>query len=43
MAQFSELAVQGELTQRAWAKDVQVMNEGPGHGATELHLCILPR
>lgn len=30
-AQFSELYVQGELTRRAWAKDVQVMNEGPGH------------
>jgi phosphomethylpyrimidine synthase len=30
-AQFSELAVQGELTTRAWAKGVQVMNEGPGH------------
>ncbi len=30
-AQFGELEVQGELTQRAWAQDVQVMNEGPGH------------
>ncbi len=30
-AQFGELKVQGELTKRAWAKDVQVMNEGPGH------------
>jgi len=30
-AQFAELEVQGELTQRAWAKGVQVMNEGPGH------------
>ncbi|MCO5579284.1 hypothetical protein L7F22_033138 [Adiantum nelumboides] len=30
-AQFSELATQGELTRRAWEKDVQVMNEGPGH------------
>ncbi len=30
-AQFGELKTQGELTQRAWAKDVQVMNEGPGH------------
>jgi len=29
--QFGELEVQGELTTRAWAKDVQVMNEGPGH------------
>jgi len=30
-AQFGELEVQGELTQRAWAKGCQVMNEGPGH------------
>ncbi|MFP4281378.1 MAG: phosphomethylpyrimidine synthase ThiC [Opitutales bacterium] len=30
-AQFGELRVQGELTERAWAKGVQVMNEGPGH------------
>ena len=30
-AQFGELKVQGELTERAWAKSVQVMNEGPGH------------
>ncbi|MBL8617745.1 MAG: phosphomethylpyrimidine synthase ThiC [Deltaproteobacteria bacterium] len=30
-AQFAELKVQGELTKRAWAKGVQVMNEGPGH------------
>jgi phosphomethylpyrimidine synthase len=30
-AQFGELKVQGELTTRAWAKGVQVMNEGPGH------------
>ncbi len=30
-AQFAELKTQGELTQRAWAQDVQVMNEGPGH------------
>eukprot|EP00640_Fibrocapsa_japonica_P000772 CAMPEP_0113952890 /NCGR_PEP_ID=MMETSP1339-20121228/90675_1 /TAXON_ID=94617 /ORGANISM="Fibrocapsa japonica" /LENGTH=609 /DNA_ID=CAMNT_0000961565 /DNA_START=47 /DNA_END=1873 /DNA_ORIENTATION=+ /assembly_acc=CAM_ASM_000762 len=30
-AQFAELFVQGELTKRAWEKDVQVMNEGPGH------------
>jgi phosphomethylpyrimidine synthase len=30
-AQFGELEVQGGLTQRAWAKGVQVMNEGPGH------------
>ena len=30
-AQFGELKVQGELTERAWKHDVQVMNEGPGH------------
>ncbi|NLX21252.1 MAG: phosphomethylpyrimidine synthase ThiC [Phycisphaerae bacterium] len=30
-AQFAELKTQGELTRRAWAQDVQVMNEGPGH------------
>ena len=30
-AQFAELKVQGDLTRRAWAFDVQVMNEGPGH------------
>ncbi|MBU6409271.1 MAG: phosphomethylpyrimidine synthase ThiC, partial [Verrucomicrobia bacterium] len=30
-AQFAELKVQGELTERAWARGVQVMNEGPGH------------
>ncbi len=30
-AQFAELYTLGELTKRAWAKDVQVMIEGPGH------------
>ena len=30
-AQFAELYTQGELTQRAWKQQVQVMNEGPGH------------
>ncbi|CAN5328222.1 phosphomethylpyrimidine synthase [soil metagenome] len=30
-AQFAELKTLGELTKRAWAKDVQVMIEGPGH------------
>ena len=30
-AQFAELATLGELTTRAWEKDVQVMIEGPGH------------
>ena len=29
--QFAELKVQGDLTKRAWAHGVQVMNEGPGH------------
>ncbi|MDS4030955.1 MAG: phosphomethylpyrimidine synthase ThiC, partial [Candidatus Contendobacter sp.] len=30
-AQFAELETLGELTQKAWAQDVQVMIEGPGH------------
>ncbi|CAG9464495.1 unnamed protein product [Pedinophyceae sp. YPF-701] len=30
-AQFAELKTQGELTRRAWERNVQVMNEGPGH------------
>jgi phosphomethylpyrimidine synthase len=30
-AQFAELDVLGELTQRAWDKQTQVMVEGPGH------------
>src|SRR2546421_10616015 len=30
-AQFAELRVLGELTKRAWAKNTQVMIEGPGH------------
>ncbi len=30
-AQFAELATLGELTLRAWERDVQVMIEGPGH------------
>ncbi|HEX6058446.1 MAG TPA: phosphomethylpyrimidine synthase ThiC [Gemmatimonadaceae bacterium] len=30
-AQFAELDTLGELTRRAWAHDVQVMVEGPGH------------
>ena len=30
-AQFSELKTLGELTSKAWASDVQVMIEGPGH------------
>ena len=32
-AQIEELVTLGELTQRAWAQDVQVMIEGPGHMA----------
>jgi len=35
-AQFAELNTLGELTQRAWAHDVQTMIEGPGH--VPLHL-----
>jgi phosphomethylpyrimidine synthase len=35
-AQFAELKTQGDLTKRAWAHGVQVMNEGPGH--VPLHL-----
>jgi len=30
-AQFAELETLGELTHKAWAHDVQVMIEGPGH------------
>ncbi|MEJ7714190.1 MAG: phosphomethylpyrimidine synthase ThiC [Thermoleophilaceae bacterium] len=30
-AQFAELQTLGELTLRAWERDVQVMVEGPGH------------
>ena len=30
-AQFAELETLGLLTERAWARDVQVMIEGPGH------------
>jgi phosphomethylpyrimidine synthase len=30
-AQFAELDTLGELTARAWGRDVQVMIEGPGH------------
>src|SRR5216110_2622978 len=30
-AQFAELDTMGELTKRAWERDVQVMIEGPGH------------
>jgi phosphomethylpyrimidine synthase len=30
-AQFGELETLGELTQKAWAQDCQVMIEGPGH------------
>jgi len=34
-SQIQELIVLGELTKRAWAKDVQVMIEGPGHMALD--------
>ncbi len=30
-AQFAELRTLGELTKKAWQRDVQVMIEGPGH------------
>jgi phosphomethylpyrimidine synthase len=30
-AQFAELKTLGELTKRAWEKNVQIMIEGPGH------------
>lgn len=33
VCQIEELVRLGELTKRAWAKDVQVMVEGPGHMA----------
>ncbi|MDP5138332.1 phosphomethylpyrimidine synthase ThiC, partial [Rheinheimera baltica] len=35
-AQFAELQTLGELTHRAWAKEVQVMVEGPGHVPMQL-------
>jgi phosphomethylpyrimidine synthase len=35
-AQFAELETLGELTQKAWARDVQVMIEGPGHVPMQL-------
>ena len=35
-AQMAELATLGELTRRAWARDVQVMIEGPGHVPMQL-------
>ena len=35
-AQFCELKTLGELTQRAWEHDVQVMIEGPGHVPLQL-------
>ena len=35
-AQFAELETLGELTQIAWAHDVQVMIEGPGHVPMQL-------
>lgn len=31
ISQIQELITLGELTTRAWEKDVQVMIEGPGH------------
>ena len=37
--QISELIELGNLAQRAWAKDVQVMIEGPGHMARSRPIC----
>lgn len=34
-SQIQELLILGELTKRAWEKDVQVMIEGPGHMALD--------
>lgn len=34
-SQIMELMILGELTKRAWEKDVQVMIEGPGHMALD--------
>ncbi len=34
-SQISELIILGELTKRAWDKDVQVIIEGPGHMAID--------
>lgn len=33
ISQIEELVTLGELTKRAWQKDVQVIVEGPGHMA----------
>jgi len=35
-AQLAELATLGELTQKAWSQDCQVMIEGPGHVPMQL-------
>jgi len=35
-AQFAELETLGELTRKAWERDVQVMIEGPGHVPMQL-------
>ncbi len=35
-AQFAELTTLGELTHKAWKRDVQVMIEGPGHVPMQL-------
>jgi len=35
-AQFAELSTLGELTQKAWKHEVQVMIEGPGHVPLDL-------
>lgn len=35
-AQFSELETLGELTKKAWSRNIQVMIEGPGHVPMQL-------
>jgi phosphomethylpyrimidine synthase len=35
-AQFAELETLGELTRKAWERDIQVMIEGPGHVPMQL-------
>src|SRR5881396_1674110 len=41
-AQFAELETLGELTQKAWSQDCQVMIEGPGHIPMHLVTDIAP-
>ncbi|EQG76795.1 thiC family protein [Clostridioides difficile DA00165] len=39
--QIQELVVLGELTKRAWERNVQVMIEGPGHMAIDVSKCSI--